>query len=324
MAYELAPAYADAEGATQASLAVTMDTLPSISLITNYAGDSLLWGVTIPMFAYAILKTSVVPRWIGVARRRGRGVRRLARLLGPASSLIEGISSIGFLAFFIFMLSMGIALLRRRSQTASSSNTARRSVARVGCRGAARLMRGQQGRPAAARGRRKERNVPKTLWPKSIWLAPVVALALIVLPTMAAQGGGGTQEAEYVVLYDQSASLAAAREAVEAAGGQIVKENTDVGVATVASGNATFLTDVAAQAALDGAARNAPVGRQEPLEVAKRDGAALTAAERAAIEATEGRRPQRLCGDSRAARRLAVGHGADPRDRGRLVRHAAR
>ena len=128
--------------------------------------------------------------------------------------------------------------------------------------------------------------MPRSRWPKSILLAPVVALALIVLPTMAAQGGGGTQEAEYVVLYDQSASLAAAREAVEAAGGQVLKENTDVGVATVASGNATFITDVAAQAALDGAARNAPIGRQEPLELAKRDGAALTAAERAAIEAT--------------------------------------
>ena len=128
--------------------------------------------------------------------------------------------------------------------------------------------------------------MPKSRWPKSILLAPVVALALIVLPTMAAQGGGGTQEAEYVVVYDQGVSLTAAREAVEAAGGQIVKENTDVGVATVTSGNATFLTNVAAQAALDGAARNAPVGRQEPLKVAKKDGAALTRAERAAIEAT--------------------------------------
>ena len=52
LAYELAPGYVDAEGATQASLAVTMDTLTSISLVTNYAGD-FLWGVAIPMFAYA-------------------------------------------------------------------------------------------------------------------------------------------------------------------------------------------------------------------------------------------------------------------------------
>jgi hypothetical protein len=115
MAYELAPAYADSDGATQASLAVTADTLASISLITNYAGDFLLWGVAIPMFAYAILKTSVVPRWIGWLGVVVAVFAGWLGLLAPASSLIEGISSIGFLAFFVFMLSMGIALLRRRS-----------------------------------------------------------------------------------------------------------------------------------------------------------------------------------------------------------------
>jgi hypothetical protein len=33
-------------------------------------------------------------------------------LLSPASSVIASISNIGFIAFFVFMLSMGIALLR--------------------------------------------------------------------------------------------------------------------------------------------------------------------------------------------------------------------
>jgi hypothetical protein len=37
-------------------------------------------------------------------------------LLSPASSVISGISSIGYIGFFVFMLSMGIALLRRRSK----------------------------------------------------------------------------------------------------------------------------------------------------------------------------------------------------------------
>jgi hypothetical protein len=32
------------------------------------------------------------------------------------SSVISSISNIGFIGFFVFMLSMGIALLRRRSQ----------------------------------------------------------------------------------------------------------------------------------------------------------------------------------------------------------------
>ena len=128
--------------------------------------------------------------------------------------------------------------------------------------------------------------MPKTSWPKSIWLAPLVALALVVLPTMSASGSkGGAEEAEYVVLYDAGSSPAAARAAVKAAGGQIVHENAAVGVATVTSGRATFLAAVAEQSALDGAARNVPVGFQQPLEAAKRDGAALTAAERAAAAA---------------------------------------
>jgi hypothetical protein len=116
MAYELAPAYADASGASQASLATTADTLAAICLVINYAGNFLGWSVAIPMIAYAILKTSVVPRWIGWLGMVVAFFAGWLGLLGPASSVIEGISSIGFLAFFIFMLSMGIALLRRRGR----------------------------------------------------------------------------------------------------------------------------------------------------------------------------------------------------------------
>ena len=114
MAYELAPAYADANAATQASLAVTADTLASICLVANYAGNFLGWSVAIPMIAYAILRTSVVPRWIGWVGIVAAVFAGWLGLLAPASSLIEGISFIGFLAFFVFMLTMGIALLRRR------------------------------------------------------------------------------------------------------------------------------------------------------------------------------------------------------------------
>jgi hypothetical protein len=114
MAYELAPAYEDANRVTQSSLAVTEDTLASICLVTNYAGNFLGWSVAIPMFAYAILKTSVVPKWIGWLGMVVAVFAGWLGLLAPASSVIEGISSIGFPAFFLFMLSMGVALLRRR------------------------------------------------------------------------------------------------------------------------------------------------------------------------------------------------------------------
>jgi hypothetical protein len=62
----------------------------------------------------AILTTRALPRWIGWL---GLAVGLLAGWLGlfsPASEVIAGISSLGFIGFFVFMLSMGVALLRRR------------------------------------------------------------------------------------------------------------------------------------------------------------------------------------------------------------------
>ena len=114
LAYELVPAYVAADETTKASLAVTFDTLANLSQILNYAGNFLGWGVAIPLYALAILKTSAVPKWIGWL---GLAVAFLAgwlALFAPASSVIDGITVIGFIAFFVFMLSMGIALLLRR------------------------------------------------------------------------------------------------------------------------------------------------------------------------------------------------------------------
>jgi subtilisin family serine protease len=75
-------------------------------------------------------------------------------------------------------------------------------------------------------------------------------------PAAAADGGG-----EYVVVYEQGSSVAAARQAVRDAGGTIVAENTDVGVATVRSGDARFVARADREGALYGAADNRPVGR---------------------------------------------------------------
>lgn len=124
LANELVPAYTEASGPAQESLAGTFQTLTSIALVTNDAGNFLGWGVAIPMFAYAILKTAVVPRWIGWLGIVVAVFAGWLGLLGPFSGVIEGISSIGFLAFFLFMLSMGIALLRRRGQPATEGGRA--------------------------------------------------------------------------------------------------------------------------------------------------------------------------------------------------------
>ena len=43
----------------------TFDTLASLALVLNYTGDVVLWGVVVPMYALAILKTNLIRRWIG-------------------------------------------------------------------------------------------------------------------------------------------------------------------------------------------------------------------------------------------------------------------
>jgi len=114
MAYELAPAYSDADPAGQATLAATFDTFAATALVTNSAGNFLGWGVAVPMFAVAVFTTRALPRWIGWLGILVGVLAGWLGLLSPASSVIEGISSIGFIGFFVFMLSMGVAILRRR------------------------------------------------------------------------------------------------------------------------------------------------------------------------------------------------------------------
>jgi subtilisin family serine protease len=104
-----------------------------------------------------------------------------------------------------------------------------------------------------------------------------------------AQPSGQLQSAngEYVVAYADGASAAAAKAAIKAAGGTVVKENAQVGVATVKSSNPAFMAAVGRQSALVGAARNRPIGKiPSGGRAAKEDVERLTAAERAAAKAS--------------------------------------
>jgi hypothetical protein len=125
MAYELVPGYTAADATTKSSLATTADTFAVLALVVNYTGDVVLWGVVVPMYAIAVLKTSVIPRWIGWL---GLGVGVLAGLgdaLSPASSIIEGATFIGFVAFFVWFAAMGVALLRRGRDAAPPTSATR-------------------------------------------------------------------------------------------------------------------------------------------------------------------------------------------------------
>ena len=117
MGYELVPAYIAADPAGQATLALTADTFAAVALVTNAAGNFLGWGVVVPLYAVAILTTRALPRWIGWLGLLVGALAGWLGLLSPASLVISTISNVGFIGFFVFMLSMGIALLRRRSKS---------------------------------------------------------------------------------------------------------------------------------------------------------------------------------------------------------------
>jgi len=120
LAYEFVPGYVQADEATRASLAVTFDTFANLTLLTNYVGNALGWGLAVPLYAVAILKTSVAPRWIGWLGLVVAVFAGWLGLLAPASTVIEGLTAIGFFGFFLFMLSLGIAILRGPRRLAST------------------------------------------------------------------------------------------------------------------------------------------------------------------------------------------------------------
>jgi lantibiotic leader peptide-processing serine protease len=95
----------------------------------------------------------------------------------------------------------------------------------------------------------------------ALLMAVAVALAAAGLSTARPATKNGQHSQSYVVLYKMGVSKADARAAVRAAGGQIVRENAKVGVATARSSNPRFLAAASRQAAIDGVARDKRIGR---------------------------------------------------------------
>ena len=121
MGYRLVPGYVAGGPATRASLEVVLNTLASLGLVINFAGDFILWGVVVPLFAFASLKTALVPRWISYVGIAAAVLAGWLGVLSPASSVIEGLTFIGFVAFFVWTAAMGVALLRRPPLTAAAT-----------------------------------------------------------------------------------------------------------------------------------------------------------------------------------------------------------
>jgi len=88
----------------------------------------------------------------------------------------------------------------------------------------------------------------------------LVALAAAAPSTAAPATKKGQRSHSYVVLYKMGVSAADARAAVRAAGGQVVRENLKVRVATARSSNPRFFAAASRKAAIDGVARDRRIG----------------------------------------------------------------
>ena len=112
--YELVPNFKPSE-------ADTFDTFASLAQVLNYTGDIVLWGVVVPMYGIAVLKTGLIHRWIGWLAVAVGVFAGVGGLLSPLSSVIDGVTFIGFVGFFAWMAAMGVSLLRGRPPAAASS-----------------------------------------------------------------------------------------------------------------------------------------------------------------------------------------------------------
>lgn len=106
--------------------------------------------------------------------------------------------------------------------------------------------------------------------------------------TVLAEPDSAPEPAEYVVLYKEGVPLDQARAAVKAAGGTIVRENTDVGVATVTSADRDFAAETRGSSALAGTAANRVIGQAPKVKRAGTGKAIDDAVERAGRD--QGRR----------------------------------
>jgi hypothetical protein len=112
MAEQFAPDFAGAGPTARTTLQTTGDLMAGTALATNYVGDLMIWAVAVPLFGLAAVRTRAVSRWIGWLGVLVGVVGGWIGAFGIVSTTVEDITAIGFLGFFVWMLAMGVALLR--------------------------------------------------------------------------------------------------------------------------------------------------------------------------------------------------------------------
>ncbi len=116
IAIELAPSLAEASAATRPALEVMANTLRQVSRGPSAVGYALIF-IGVLLFSFAILRTSVVPKWIGwlgliVVLLKGLA---FSGVVFPRFSFIE------LYAYGVWLVAMGVPLLRLKEPVAPDS-----------------------------------------------------------------------------------------------------------------------------------------------------------------------------------------------------------
>ena len=118
-AYELAPAYAEASGATKPTLFVVASILDRISDLANEIGTLLILGIGLLLFVLAILRTSIVPKWVGWLGLF-LVIVTWASTLGPVLDALGSLDDIAVVGFMVWIAIMGVVMFRLREPEAPS------------------------------------------------------------------------------------------------------------------------------------------------------------------------------------------------------------
>ena len=115
--HELAPAYVAASEGTKEALAVVGDTLNRFAYMGDLVGPVLVVGIGVLLFSLTIPRTSLAPRWVAWIGVFAAIVGGWLPLLVPVASVLEPISLLGIVAWWVWMVAMGVTVWRNPEHT---------------------------------------------------------------------------------------------------------------------------------------------------------------------------------------------------------------
>lgn len=117
--YEIATPYVEAGPEAGAELLVLADALLSVSLLSRIIGDVIFTGIGGLLFSLAILQTGFAPKWVGWLGLIA-AVGHWFFLMSEVSVAFELIYLVGEIAFFLWLVAIGVVLLRAPRESAAA------------------------------------------------------------------------------------------------------------------------------------------------------------------------------------------------------------